>query len=653
MADRKITDLTALAAGSQATGDLLTIVDVSEGAAADKNKKITVESLFKGIPGDVGIGTSSPVAKFHIARGSDDNSILYITGADTSSEYVALGVGANYGMLTAGGSGSTSTDLIFRTANSGTEAERLRIDSSGRLLVGTSTAGNNYRVTATNYTPQVQLVSNTVFGLAVNRTNGDANISIANSGTAAIDNTIGRVTFNANDGTNLLAAAHIVAQVDGTPGSNDMPGRLVFSTTADNASSPTERMRIDSSGNVGIGTTSASDKLSVAGSSSGEFRALTLRNSSGSTNSTASLTFEASSGTEGDTAAIAAQIKGVRLGSGTNGGLQFWTANGGTPAERMRIDSSGRLLIGATSSDAQAKLVIQGQVSNTAAGAILSIQRGEAASSITSGEGIGNIAFTDNANKQFASINVQADGTAGTDDYPGRILFQTTADGASTPGTKMIINRNGECRIGHGDSDPVSGDRVHSIGDPNLGAVTSNLARLVMQERASNWISFKSGGGTHYGSISQNGSGGVSYGSNSDYRLKNNVQNFTGGIALVKQLRPVTFNWNELSGNSDTTSTQRGFLAHEVQAVEPTAVTGNKDEMDRYGDCYDAEGRKTQTNVFEHQAKEGETWTFQSEHMRDQQLDPAKLVPILTAALQEAIAEIETLKTKVAALEAG
>ena len=44
MADRKITDLTALAAGSQATGDLLTIVDVSEGAAADKNKKITVES---------------------------------------------------------------------------------------------------------------------------------------------------------------------------------------------------------------------------------------------------------------------------------------------------------------------------------------------------------------------------------------------------------------------------------------------------------------------------------------------------------------------------------------------------------------------------------------------------------------------------------
>jgi hypothetical protein len=49
---------------------------------------------------------------------------------------------------------------------------------------------------------------------------------------------------------------HLMGQVDGTPGANDMPGRLVFSTTADGASSPTERLRIDSSGRVGIGTTS-------------------------------------------------------------------------------------------------------------------------------------------------------------------------------------------------------------------------------------------------------------------------------------------------------------------------------------------------------------------------------------------------------------
>ena len=89
MADRKITDLTALAAGSQATSDLLTIVDVSEGAAADKNKKITVESLFKGIPSNVGIGTSSPAGDLQIS-GSGDRSFL-ITGGTSGTTSVQMG----------------------------------------------------------------------------------------------------------------------------------------------------------------------------------------------------------------------------------------------------------------------------------------------------------------------------------------------------------------------------------------------------------------------------------------------------------------------------------------------------------------------------------------------------------------------------------
>lgn len=63
------------------------------------------------------------------------------------------------------------------------------------------------------------------------------------------------LAFWGSDGTAFIRAAHIKAEVDGTPGTNDMPGRLVFSTTADGASSPTERMRIDSAGGVGIGTT--------------------------------------------------------------------------------------------------------------------------------------------------------------------------------------------------------------------------------------------------------------------------------------------------------------------------------------------------------------------------------------------------------------
>ena len=64
---------------------------------------------------------------------------------------------------------------------------------------------------------------------------------------------IGNIRFAADDGTQFLTAAEILVEVDGTPGTNDMPGRLVFSTTADGASSPTERMRIRSDGNVSLG----------------------------------------------------------------------------------------------------------------------------------------------------------------------------------------------------------------------------------------------------------------------------------------------------------------------------------------------------------------------------------------------------------------
>lgn len=65
---------------------------------------------------------------------------------------------------------------------------------------------------------------------------------------------LGTLRFAGSDGTNFIQGASIFAEVDGTPGTNDMPGRLVFSTTADGASSPTERMRIDSTGAVGIST---------------------------------------------------------------------------------------------------------------------------------------------------------------------------------------------------------------------------------------------------------------------------------------------------------------------------------------------------------------------------------------------------------------
>ena len=118
------------------------------------------------------------------------------------------------------------------------------------------------------------------------------------------------------------------------------------------------------------------------------------------------------------------------------------------------------------------------------------------------------------------------------------------------------------------------------------------------------------------GNISITGSA-VSFNTTSDHRTKENVADMTGAIARVKQLAPKRFNFI-----SDTTDTLvDGFLAHEAQTVVPEAITGTHNEVDDDGNAV------------------------------MQGIDQSKLVPLLTGALQEAIAKIETLETKVAALE--
>ena len=74
--------------------------------------------------------------------------------------------------------------------------------------------------------------------------------SVGSATTVQDDDTIGTLQFSGADGTNDIAGAFIRAQVDGTPGTDDMPSRLILATTADGASSPTERMRITSTGGI-------------------------------------------------------------------------------------------------------------------------------------------------------------------------------------------------------------------------------------------------------------------------------------------------------------------------------------------------------------------------------------------------------------------
>ena len=143
--------------------------------------------------------------------------------------------------------------------------------------MGTSTARAGY-AGGNNFTPYFQIEGNsdgTRYYSFTNNSNAIAPsapvLNLTRSRSSSIGGTtvvqsgdwLGAFSFNGYDGTNPIEAAQIKAEVDATPGTNDMPGRLVFSTTADGASSPTERMRIANTGRTSIAHGSLTDVLAL------------------------------------------------------------------------------------------------------------------------------------------------------------------------------------------------------------------------------------------------------------------------------------------------------------------------------------------------------------------------------------------------------
>jgi hypothetical protein len=212
--------------------------------------------------GAVGIGVTSPSTILDIVGAG--NPTLTIRGSDGAySGFVNIQSAAGGSSVINATGGANA--LTFQTNST----ERARIDSSGRLLVGTSSARENFYNSTNSARFQIEgSGSNDNYALSIvsnyaGNTSG-AQVILAKSGGSSVGdntlvsdgNTIGQINFQGADGTEFVEAAKISAEVDGTPGANDMPGRLVFSTTAGGASSTTERMRIGSNGAVAIGTTS-------------------------------------------------------------------------------------------------------------------------------------------------------------------------------------------------------------------------------------------------------------------------------------------------------------------------------------------------------------------------------------------------------------
>jgi len=229
-----------------------------------------------------------------------------------------------------------SRSLLDTGISDSSDATAITIDSSENVFVGSGTSNGisdgttGLQVSGAGFkgTISASRHDNNAYGSAL-MLGKSRNTTVGSNTIIQNGDAIGAIGFFADDGTNLDSqVAYITASVDGTPGANDTPGRLTFSTTADGAASVSERMRIDSSGNVGIGTSSPSTDVEIKRAADAQ-----LRITSGASND-AYLSFE-NAGT------VNHYFK-----QDNTGVFQIYYLGGGSGVERFRIDTDGGVGIG-------------------------------------------------------------------------------------------------------------------------------------------------------------------------------------------------------------------------------------------------------------------------------------------------------------------
>jgi hypothetical protein len=353
----------------------------------------------------------------------------------------------------------------------------------------------------------------------------------------------------------------------------------------------------DGSGNVGIGNTVASTIISAAGGSDG----LVVGTGSGTPNlvlyggtSNYGGLYFADGTTAGDTFRGYVEYNHasnfLRLGTNTN--------------EGMRIDASGNVGIGTASPSGRLHVVA---ATNT----------NFYTSSGTTQYQLNSILNGNNANLYYG---VEGSSTGRTD--VGGTLDNASFFGSRTAHSVQLISNNAarmtidsSGNVGIGTTSPDAKLAIDASGASTPTAPISCNATSGTGDRYAALFRYS---GTLSGSVIVNGAS-ASYNTSSDYRLKTNLEPISNGIERIKQLPVYRFNWktNESGNKVD------GFVAHEVTPIVREAIHGEKDAVD-------ADGNPIYQGI-----------------------DQSKIVPLLTAALKEAITKIEVLESKVAALEAA
>ena len=542
--------------------------------------------------GRLGIGTTSPGHKLVVSQNNSGGIAAIHLPEDEST---ILGSNANTN-IRMGGNMTVSAGGVLGFNTNGSESAR--IDSSGRLLSGLTSSSAS---------------ASAVFQGFAGSSAGQAILQLQvgkNNAATANNENLGSVRFGNSD---AALGALISSEADAQWASSDYPGRLTFHTTADGASSPTERMRITSSGNVGIGTSSPAYEFDVRSSDT------TTVNINAGTSNISRLFF--SDTTDG----LTNFARGFLNYHHSDDSLRIGSAG----SETMRIDSDGHTHLGPRTgnnnatefSDAIVNICGPDPIATSFSKAACYLHIGNNESDLNGLYPIG-FGFTSHDRTHVPAYIAYITEDVGSAEH-GPLVFATrnvTTDTA--PSERMRITSAGKLLLGttSATGGTSEGDFVVEFAGNSDNAIktrdTDNTGTV-------NHMIFVSGSAA-VGSITGT-TGAASFNNLSDYRRKENDVEIADGIEKVKLLRPIRFNYI-----SDPNTVCDGFFAHEVTPAAPTAVTGTKDAVNSEGE------------------------------IDPQMLDVSKLVPLLTAALQEAIGKIETLETqhadllaRVTALEAA
>ena len=316
-----------------------------------------VERIRIDSSGNMGIGENVPLGKLHVKTAdsgitsvgssaddlvieSDTNAGITLVSNTENAINFADSSDVNVGQIAY----NHSSDYMSFRVN---DSERVRVDSSGRLLVGTTSS----------------LLSSTNAKISITGDNAGPSFCLGRDDTSVSNgNDLGRVGFYSNVGGSYEESARISGLADGTHASGDKPSRLAFFTSPSGSASPTERMRIDSSGRLQINTSVGTDTVNIVGSGGGINIARVSSGSPSANEFLGAVGFKGyannSSSSSAD-ARIHAVATANHSGTSAPSALIFstkpsTTGPGSAPTERMRILSSGGITFNGDTAQANA-----------------------------------------------------------------------------------------------------------------------------------------------------------------------------------------------------------------------------------------------------------------------------------------------------------